>query len=170
MERRLLKKIDEYGLKFKEDLCNCILDKNYSEPDKIRILKFIYDYPKIQLNNSDFQKRKRVKNVVPFYDRCCAKRANGDQCTRRRKEESTFCGTHIKGTPHGTFTQEKTNVSTMQKVEVWAEDIKGIIHYIDAFNNVYKQEDVIANKKNPKIIAKYELSADNLYSIPDIHT
>ena len=47
-------------------------------------------------------KRKRVKNVVHLSDRCCAKRANGEQCTRRRKDTTTeYCGTHLKGTPHG---------------------------------------------------------------------
>ena len=53
------------------------------------------------LSKEDFQKRKRVKNVVPQFERCGAKRANGEQCTRRKKDDSCFCGTHVKGTPHG---------------------------------------------------------------------
>ena len=58
---------------------------------------------------------------------------------------------------------DATNVNT--KVEVWAEDIKGIIYYIDKNSNVYDPEDIVSNKKNPKIIAKYTKVGD-VYSIP----
>ena len=53
-------------------------------------LKYIYDYERLTLNKDDFMKRKRVKNSVPFCDRCCAKRASGEQCTRRKKEEDEY--------------------------------------------------------------------------------
>ena len=34
-----------------------------------------------------------VKNKIPLADRCCAKRADGDQCTRRKRTDSdTYCG------------------------------------------------------------------------------
>ena len=49
------------------------------------ILQFIYDYPNMEINN-DLTKRKRVKNVVPLHERCCALRANEEQCTRRKKK------------------------------------------------------------------------------------
>ena len=39
---------------------------------------------------------------VPSSEKCQAKRSNGIQCTRRKKQDSCYCGTHIKGTPHGT--------------------------------------------------------------------
>ena len=65
------------------------------------MLQFIYDYEGLILNGSDFIKRKRVKNEVPLVNRCCALRANKEQCTRRRRKDSEFCGTHIKGSPHG---------------------------------------------------------------------
>ena len=44
----------------------------------------------------------------------------------------------------------------MKKVEVWAEDINGIIYYIDKFNNVYDHNDIINGIPDPKVIAKYE--------------
>ena len=45
-----------------------------------------------------------IKNKkVPSSEKCNAKRANGTQCTRRKKQDSCYCGTHIKGTPHGTI-------------------------------------------------------------------
>ena len=62
-------------------------------------------------NKEDFIKRKRIKNIVPNYERCIAKRANGEQCTRRNKNGEQFCGTHIKGTPHGIIDINNTSKS-----------------------------------------------------------
>jgi hypothetical protein len=130
------------------------------------ILSFIYNYPTFELDKSDFVKRKRVKNVVPLCDRCCAKRANGEQCTRRKKEGDQYCGTHVKGAPHGIL-DETTSTMTKKKVNVWGQDIKGIVYYIDDMNNVYEPTDVLSNIENPRIIAKYVKSGD-IYSIPSL--
>ena len=66
------------------------------------LLNFINNYPTIIIEPTDLAKRKRVKNVVPLCDQCCALRANGEQySTRRRKDGEKFCGTHIEGTPNG---------------------------------------------------------------------
>ena len=43
-----------------------------------------------------------------------------------------------------------------KKVEVWLEDIGGIMHYIDNQFNIYDNNDIIQGVKEPKIIAKYE--------------
>jgi hypothetical protein len=131
-------------------------------------LQFIYDYDRLSFNKEDFQKRKRVKNFVPIYDRCCAKRASDEQCTRRKKDGFEFCGTHIKGTPHGVVDTQNETKNTTQKVEVYAQDIQGIIYYIDKNNNVYQAEDIISNKINPKIIAKYVKNGE-AYSIPEFN-
>ena len=46
----------------------------------------------------------RVWKIIPPNERCCGIKANGQQCTRRKKEgQDKYCGTHIKGTPHGTL-------------------------------------------------------------------
>jgi hypothetical protein len=130
------------------------------------LLQHIYDYDRLTLAKEDFMKRKRVKNIVPFCDRCSAKRANGEQCTRRKKEEDEYCGTHMKGTPHGVVDLQDDNKQTTQKIEVWAQDIQGIVYYIDKSMNVYQAEDIISNKSNPKIIAKYVKNGDT-YTIPE---
>ena len=104
--------------------------------------------------------------MIMIFDRCCAKRANCEQCTRRRKDDSEYCGTHLKGTPHGIVDAQNEPKNTTQKVEVYAQDIQGIIYYIDKNNNVYQAEDIISNKVNPKIIAKYVKDGEK-YSIPE---
>jgi len=52
----------------------------------------------------------------------------------------------------------------MKKMEVFAQEIRGILYYIDAFQNVYNTEDIMMNKENPAIIAKYEI-VDGVYVI-----
>ena len=167
MEKKIGNKARVYFQNFKEDIrgfieSNCDL----CDTNKANLLQFVYDYQPLEFTKQDFQKRKRVKNIVPFCDRCCALRANKEQCTRRRKDGSKFCGTHTKGIPHGEVDQVSSK-PTHTKKTVWAQDIKGIIYYIDDTCNVYDPRDVIENKINPKIIAKYQRIGNN-YSIPSM--
>jgi hypothetical protein len=50
---------------------------------------------------------------------------------------------------------------------VFAEEIFGIVYYIDKQNNVYKTEDILEGKENPKIIAKC-LKQNGILTIPDL--
>jgi hypothetical protein len=170
MERRLNKKVETYIATFKDNIREKVTQLGLNNDVKsTQLLQFIYDYDRLSFNKEDFQKRKRVKNFVPIYDRCCAKRANDEQCTRRRKDGSEYCGTHMKGTPHGILdVQNDANKINTQKVEVWAQDIQGIVYYIDKSNNVYDTSDIIKNQMNPKIIAKYVKNGEN-YSIPELN-
>jgi hypothetical protein len=169
MEKRLNKKVDTYISLFKDSIKEKINDMGMSKNEEVhQLLQFIYDYDRLSFAKEDFQKRKRVKNFVPIFDRCCAKRASNEQCTRRKKEGSEYCGTHLKGTPHGIVdNQDEVKVNT-QKIEVWAQDIQGIVYYIDKYNNVYQAEDIVSNKINPKIIAKY-LKSGEQFSIPEFN-
>ena len=107
MERRLNNKLSVYLTKFKNDLKEKIIDKqstsdgNLSMSDCNDLMVFMYDYEGFCFTQDDFVKRKRVKNIVPVNDRCCARRANNEQCTRRKKDGFDYCGTHVKGTPNG---------------------------------------------------------------------
>jgi hypothetical protein len=74
----------------------------------------------------------------------------------------------LKGTPHGIVDPQNEPKNTTQKIEVYAQDIQGIVYYIDKNNNVYQAEDIISNKINPKIIAKYVKDGEN-YSIPEFN-
>ena len=170
MERRLNKKLETYITTFKDNIKEKVTQLGIiKNEDMNHLLQYIYDYDRLSFNKEDFMKRKRVKNFVPIFDRCCAKRATDEQCTRRKKDGSELCGTHMKGTPHGIIenNDEEVKLNT-QKIEVWAQDIQGIIYYIDKFYNVYQAEDIVVNKVNPKIIAKYVKNGE-LYSIPEFN-
>jgi hypothetical protein len=181
MEKRLSIKCNNYIKDFKYNIKNfidnsdfCITDEHYQQ-----LIQYIFDYNTISINKDDFTKRKRVKNIVPLHERCCALRANNQQCTRRKKNSEKFCGTHIKGIPHGEINNSDKNVQTIEKREIWAQDINGIIYYIDNKNNVYNHHDIINNIMNPKIIAKYnktttttidkdKVKEQHIYSIPSL--
>ena len=169
MERRINKKIESYITELKD----CVRTKAdqlglANDPNLSQLVQYIYDYDRLVLSKEDFLKRKRVKNVVHLSDRCCAKRASGEQCTRRKKTDCEYCGTHMKGTPHGICANEDDDKPVGQKVEVWAQEIQGIIYYIDKVGNVYQVEDIMQGKVNPKIIAKY-VKVGETYMIPEFN-
>jgi hypothetical protein len=125
------------------------------------------NYSKIEKNlqfliQTKGEKKKRNKHQIPLNERCFAKKSGGEQCTRRKKHDFDFCGTHIKGRPHG---QTSDVVNSLKKVNVFAEDIEGIIYFIDDNKNVYHAEDVHKQTNNPRIIAKYSKDEYGNYSI-----
>jgi hypothetical protein len=169
MEKRLNKKAESYITSFKDGIREKVTQMGMTKDQQVnQLLQYIYDYDRLSFNKEDFQKRKRVKNFVPIFDRCCAKRASNEQCTRRKKEGCEYCGTHLKGTPHGIIDTQNEPKNNTQKIEVCAQDIQGIVYYIDKNGNVYQAEDIIGNKINPKIIAKY-LKNGEIYSIPEFN-
>jgi hypothetical protein len=169
MEKRLNKKLELWITGFKDNIREKANQIGISKNDQTnQLIQYIYDYDRLTFEKEDFQKRKRIKNVVPFFDRCCAKRASNEQCTRRKKDGIEYCGTHMKGVPHGIIDSQNENKPNTQKIEVWAQDIQGIVYYIDKAYNVYQAEDIIINKLNPKIIAKYTKNGD-VYSIPEFN-
>jgi len=156
MDKRVNKKAEAFISKFKEDICNEIRVTDTNNIQKI--IEFIYEYPRLTYEKEDFVKRKRLKNTIPSVNRCSAKRANGEQCTRRKRENSDFCGTHDKNAPHGLISN---NEPQTKNIEIRTQDINGITYWIDKNYNIYKTDDIINNIENPKIIAKYTLKNDN---------
>jgi len=169
MEKRLNTKIEQYISSFKSGICEKISEMSFTEQDKVgELLGYIYDYNRLTVIKEDLIKRKRVKNAIPVSNRCNAKRANGEQCTRRRKDEEEYCGTHTKGTPHGIIGNNMNmNDSYEKNIDVYATEIMGIVYYIDNFKNVYNTEDVMKGVQNPRIIAEYKKQND-IISIPSL--
>lgn len=148
MEKRVIQKANENITAFKQH----VLEQLKQGLPLEEIATQLEAYEPTLLNRADFVKRNRLKNSIPMEERCIAKSAKNDQCTRRRKEGHTCCGTHSKGVPHGLMNTEE--VKTTQK-EIWVEDIQGILYYLDEEKNVYKTEDVEKKMVNPAIIATW---------------
>lgn len=158
MEKKVRTKIDEYILGFKQNIKEIIdknefviLNKNGDDVTNTTV-EMIYDFKQLDLTKDDFQKRKRTKNTIPNYERCCALRLNGDRCTRKKKDKEEFCGTHLKGKPYGII--EETQAVEKNKIAIWVEDIGGIHQYVDDNGNIYSTEDILQSVKQPRIIGK----------------
>jgi hypothetical protein len=166
------------------------IGRKISETGSIsEVQNFIQEYPILVLKEADYSKRKRVKTNVPLYEKCLAKCANGDQCSRRKNKDVDYCGTHIKGCPHGVvsnsdvITKDSASVTTesgsggafmttgtsegsgmvKKQIHVWLEDINGIMYWINDTGSVYDTGDIMNSVENPRIIAKYEkkIEGDN---------
>ena len=157
MDKRINKKTETYVSDFKTSICERIKNND----DINHIIEYIYEYPRLSFDKDDFVKRKRLRNTVPTTNRCTAKRANGEQCTRRKKDNCDFCGTHFKNAPHGLMSNTNT---TQKKIEIFTKDIKGIWYWIDNEGNIYKTDDILKNIENPKKIGSYKIKNDD-YSI-----
>ena len=106
MEKRINSRIRQHQLEFKNNLKEKIINdiskltfneiKNDENKNTFvssfaqNLITYIYEYENLTFSQQDFQKRKRIKNIVPLCDRCAALRANKDRCTRRKKSNSIF--------------------------------------------------------------------------------
>lgn len=167
MNTKINKKLDAYISGLKTDVRNKADELGITNtPEVSKLLTYIYEYNRLTFEKEDFMKRKRNKLGINACERCIAKRSNEEQCTRRKKKDSDFCGTHVKGIPHGIC--EQINIpqtSTINKIEVRVQDIGGIMHFIDLNQNVYQTEDVLMNKKNPKIVGRCITNANGEYEV-----
>ena len=156
MEKRINIKIEAYVAAFKADIRQKIIGMDVDKSKMKDLAEFITEYERLLLDKEDFVRRKRVKNAIPQSNRCNAKRANGEQCTRRRRDDCEFCGTHYKGTPHGMINggEALAQECAKQHVELVVEDIGGIVYYLDKNNNVYNTEDVLRGMENPSVVGK----------------
>jgi hypothetical protein len=158
MEKKVRTKIDDYVLAFKQnikdiiDKYECVILNKEGKDITNTTIEMIYDCKQLDLTKDDFQKRKRTKNIIPNYERCCALRLNGDRCTRKKKDKEEFCGTHLKGKPYGIIAE--TQAVEKNKIAVWVEDIGGIHQFIDNTGNIYSTEDILQSAKNPRIVGR----------------
>ena len=149
MEKRVIQKANENTLLLKKQVLEQLKDQIPSH-----LYHRIETIEPMLLDRTDFIKRNRHKNTVPLEERCIAKSAKHDQCTRRRKPGHTCCGTHSKGVPHGLMSVTKT-----EQKELTVQEINGILYYLDE-TNIYKTEEVEQKKIDPAIIATWSKVGD----------
>ena len=74
MEKKLNAKIAIWFAGFKKDVATKIIE-SYDDAETVdasALVEYIYNYPHLNLTKQDLQKRTRVKNIVPFHQRCRA--------------------------------------------------------------------------------------------------
>lgn len=165
MEKNIKNKVNTHSDEFKQNIQKWLEENNATifvngSNSTNDFIQYMNDFPYLELSKEDFQKRKRIKNNVPDYNRCIALKCNGERCSRKQKNsETSFCGTHMKGAPYGTI-QKETLQPKKQKVQLWLEEINGISRYIDKDFNVYSSEDIINSVPLPRIIGQYGINAE----------
>lgn len=168
MEKIVNKSIDEYLTKYKLDVHKKIDELKFGDDEKIKKLReFVFDYNPLIIKKDELKKPVRAKTVIPMCFRCSAQRVNGEQCTRRKNKDGAYCGTHTKVLPHGVFEKVDNNEKIKKNINVVAENVQGIMYYIDSFLNVYNTEDILSDKEDPRIVAK-AVKNGNIFTIPEL--
>lgn len=170
VEEHVNKHIEKYISDMKQSIQSQILELSFEETDKVKeLLEYIYGYERLVLKKEDF----RLKPLppppapIPIEQRCIGLRANKEQCIRRKKKGIEFCGVHEKCTPYGIIKPNESTVPSKQKIELIAEEIRGIVYYMDKDWNVYNTEDIIRNIENPRIIG-HAIKYGDEFSIPSL--
>jgi hypothetical protein len=166
MEQRTNACIEKYLHGFKSAIKTKILDLELGAKAASDLLGFVNDYENLTITKEEMVKpKKRDEKVTkcPVASRCLAKRATGEQCTRRRKDDAEFCGTHCKGAPHGQVASD----ATVQHIELFTQKISGIVYFLDHSGHVYNTEQVMSSQQNPAVIATWVKDAEGRYTIPE---
>ena len=161
MERKIDDQVNNYILKFKEHVRRGILEQSNTQNE---IVEDILKFEEFKFDISSINKKRRVRNVIPNDDRCIAYRADKDRCTRKKKDGCDVCGTHMKGTPHGVINSTDVKVN-IKKIEIFTQDIGGIIYYVDNDKNIYSSNDIMKNVNIPSVIGKYTIDANGVYNL-----
>jgi hypothetical protein len=93
-------------------------------------------------------------------ERCIAIRNGGKQCTRRRKDGTTFCGTHVRCNQSGNsdtpanvimdVTVDKVSYVGTERALHAAVSPSGIPQFVDENGSTWCAEDVCAAHDNPR--------------------
>ena len=100
-------------------------------------------------------KRPRARSNIPLYQRCQAYKANGEQCTRRRRPGADLCGTHTKGIPHGRLCTVPASTPKTSRYLTSVREVNGINYHVDVRTlEVYRTEDILAGTRRPRVIGR----------------
>jgi len=121
----------------------------------------------INFDNLKSKKKKKKNELLPSC-LCMARKQDGNQCTRRRKQEGEFCGKHIKNKKYGRIDDNSNIVGKLAEddnyIMTWVEIFNGKEYLVDTNNIVYTK-----NISSPKIIGK-KLSDGVIEYLEDIES
>lgn len=104
------------------------------------------------LNNISIKKKKKKNKLEPEC-LCMARKQDGNQCTRRRKDNFEYCGKHIKNRRFGRIDEHSNNIDKLAEndnyIMTWVEMFEGDEYLVDSNNVVYSRDIT-----SPKIVGK----------------
>lgn len=146
--------LDSLDLRLKDE-CTKVIDYMIKKYDiSCHQDSIVTEVMNIVSNNSP--RRKNNLNLPPE-ERCLGRKADGQQCTRRKRDNSCYCGSHMKKLPCGHINdgqliipkekgkrgrKKKTCESEHRKkfIEAWIDPQLGSKFLIDKNNFVYKND------------------------------
>lgn len=150
-----------FNSKLKDILTQISSDYSLNK-DKL-ISKYVQN-DNISMNIDIVQKRKRKKNKqLTGSELCMARKADNDQCTRRRKENSEYCGKHCNNLKFGRIDDEDKYSNSDDFIKCSPEEIDGKEYLVDSLSGIVYCYDF----DNPKIVGKKN-SEGKLVLIEDI--
>jgi len=195
MERKISLNVASYISKFKEDikmkmfqlqlldettlhdekLLNDKIEEKLDQTDSLNqnmcyiLLQYIYDYDNFEITKDLLEKKNRKIKQINYNNRCCALKMDGNRCSRSKRDNSDYCGTHNKiniqhtqaiQTPQSqiqeALPQCDTSAVDNDKIELKMIEVEGIVHYIDSENNIYRMEDILSKNTNPAKIGRID--------------
>lgn len=138
---------------FNDKLCvilNEISDDYQLNNDKL-VKKYIDDSFDIDFSAAPIKKRKRKQNkLLAKNELCMARKADGLQCTRRRRDGTEFCGKHASNLKYGRVDDEELNDSNKDQIKCTLEKIDGNSYLVDCNSKLVYTFDT----DNPTVVGK----------------
>jgi hypothetical protein len=103
--------------------------------------------------NSYKQIKKRERKLPPKELQCKGRKCDFTQCTRKKKDGTEFCQSHLKNLKYGRVDDENE-----EYVPMWEEDINGVTYLIDNEDLVYTND-----IKSPELLGKKDNNGNILY-------
>ncbi len=184
LQSKLNGMVKDYIIKFKHNIGLKLNELGCTDVNqKTELMQYIFDYgaSDVIISKDDVTKKRTSAAPIPEYERCTAECETGKKCTRKRIKSSVYCGTHAKAFKDGLAPPSAATAATatdphagkitvfselpVYRIQVWTHDFQGIIHHIDNLGNVYDASDILSNRMNPRIVAKYSVNESGVYSL-----
>jgi hypothetical protein len=144
---------EKYSIDQKQ-LFDCYLEQHNSETD-----------------NGSKNKKKKTKKKDEEVAICLARKADGGQCTRHRKDSSEYCGKHSISLKFGRIDDVSNNdndddnmpIDKDKFIMTWKETIDNIEYLVDSNSIVYGVDHSIIGKKNNegKLVLLADIMSNN---------
>ena len=118
--------------------------------DKEKLIsKYIGDVSDISEILDDKKKKRKKNKVLNSEELCMAKKADNNQCTRRRKPNCDYCGKHQNNLKFGRIDDEEKFNDNSKYIRTLHERIGGEDYLIDDNNILYTFD-----KENPTVLGR----------------
>ena len=147
MNKNIVYEVLENGINYHIKEILTAISEEYGIPYEELENKYIKTIDNID-NLMDKKKRKKNKQLEKC-ELCMAKKADRQQCTRRRKGNSEYCGKHQNNLKFGRVDDEEKFNDTDKYIKARKEKIDGNDYLVDDDNIVYNFD-----RLNPQVLGK----------------